>query len=62
MLLKNTAGENLQKLLDKFFDYRATQVEKLNSDPELTIGDVTTVNVTMMSGGVQVKSISAEYS
>lgn len=39
-------------MLDKFFDFRATQVDKLNSNPELTIGDVTTLNVTMVEGGL----------
>lgn len=51
-MLKNTAAEKLRNLLDRFFKYRATQVERLNNDPELSIGDVTTVNVTMVNGGV----------
>jgi aminoacylase len=52
LLLKNTAGEKLRNLLDKFFAYRDAQVEKLNNNPDLTIGDVTTINVTMINGGV----------
>lgn len=61
LLLKNTAGEKLRNLLDKFFQYRATQVERLNSDPELTIGDVTTVNVTMVNGGVQSNVLPPDF-
>jgi aminoacylase len=61
LLLKNTAGENLHNLLNKFFAYRATQVDKLNSDPELTIGDVTTVNVTMINGGVQSNVVPPDF-
>jgi aminoacylase len=53
LLLKNTAGEKVRHLLDRFIDYRNTQVKRLDDNPELTIGDVTTVNVTMMNGGVQ---------
>lgn len=52
LLLKDTAGEKLRNFLDKMFAFRATQVERLNNDPDLTIGDVTTVNVTMIEGGV----------
>lgn len=41
-LLKNTAGEKVRKLLDRLIDFRDTQVKRLNDNPELTIGDVTT--------------------
>lgn len=61
MLLKNTAGEKVRSLLDRFIDYRNTQVKRLNDHPELTIGDVTTVNVTMMNGGVQSNVVPPEY-
>lgn len=61
MLLKNTAGEKVRGLLDRFIDYRNTQVKRLNDHPELTIGDVTTVNVTMMNGGVQSNVVPPEY-
>lgn len=53
LLLKGTAAEKLRNLLDKFFQYRESQVAKLRNNPELSIGDVTTVNVTMINGGVQ---------
>ena len=38
-------------------DYRAKEKARLENNPELTPGDVTTVNLTLMSGGVQVKKI-----
>lgn len=53
LLLKNTAGEKVSHILQRFIEYRKTQVERLNSDPEFTIGDVTTVNICILSGGVQ---------
>lgn len=34
-------------------EYRRTQVERLDNNPDLTIGDVTTVNLTILKGGVQ---------
>jgi aminoacylase len=61
MLLKNTAGEKVRNLLDRFIDYRKTQVKLLDDHPELTIGDVTTVNITMLQGGVQSNVIPPEY-
>lgn len=33
--------------------YRAEQSKRLESDPKLSIGDVTTVNLTKINGGVQ---------
>lgn len=47
LLLKNTAGEKLQKLLNRFYQYRDSQVNKLEGNAKLTIGDVTTINTTV---------------
>lgn len=53
LLLKNTAGEKVNYLISKFMEFRANEVQRLENNPELTIGDVTTVNLTMLEGGVQ---------
>lgn len=50
---KNTAGEKVSYILNKFFEFRAGEVKKLETNPNLTIGDVTTVNLTILEGGVQ---------
>lgn len=34
-------------------EFRSNEVKKLANNPELTLGDVTTVNLTMLNGGVQ---------
>lgn len=52
LLHENTAGEKLRRLLDRIMDYRAEQVETLKNNPEFTIGDVSTVNLTILQGGV----------
>lgn len=62
LLVRDTAGEKLTILLHKLFTYRDTQVRKLESNPELTIGDVTTVNVTMVNGGAQSNVLPPEIS
>lgn len=43
----------MRHILDRMMDYRAEQAETLKNNPEFTIGDVTTVNLTILSGGVQ---------
>lgn len=48
-------------LLDKFMDYRASQVKMLEDNTELTIGDVTTVNVTLLNGGVQSNVVPPQF-
>lgn len=53
LLLENTAGEKMRHLLDRMMDYRDEQAKKLKNNPEFTIGDVTTVNLTILGGGVQ---------
>lgn len=53
LLHKNTAAEKVRIIINKLLDYRATQVARLESDPNLQIGDVTTVNLTMLRGGIQ---------
>ncbi|XP_013181584.1 PREDICTED: aminoacylase-1-like [Papilio xuthus] len=53
LLIPNTAGEKLRYIIDKFMDMREEQKKILESDNKLTIGDVTTINLTQISGGVQ---------
>ncbi|XP_055588182.1 aminoacylase-1-like [Uranotaenia lowii] len=60
LILQNTAGEKARKLIDRMMDFRRAEEEKLLNNPNLTVGDVTTVNLTMMSGGVQSNVIPAE--
>lgn len=46
--------------MDKFLKFRASEELRLKTDPKLTIGDVTTVNVTMINGGVQLNVLPPE--
>nr|XP_032516403.1 aminoacylase-1-like [Danaus plexippus plexippus] len=49
LLLPDNCGEKLRYMIDKFMDLRNESKKKLENDPELTIGDVTSVNLTMIS-------------
>ncbi|XP_026315324.1 aminoacylase-1-like isoform X2 [Hyposmocoma kahamanoa] len=53
LLLPDTAGEKLRYVINKFMDLIEQQKKILDSDSKLTIGDVTTVNLTQIYGGVQ---------
>jgi len=53
LLLPNTAGEKLSYVVNKLMEFRKSQVKRLEEDPTIDIGDVTTVNLTQIEGGVQ---------
>lgn len=48
LLLDDTAGEKVRIILDRLFTFRDQEKKKLHDNPSLTIGDVTTVNLTQM--------------
>ncbi|XP_048518892.1 aminoacylase-1 isoform X1 [Dendroctonus ponderosae] len=60
LLLKDTAGEKVALFLNTLFEFRRSQVLKLAGDPTLTLGDVTTVNLTQLKGGVQSNVVPPE--
>lgn len=59
--IEGTAGEKAQKLMNKVLGYRETMKKKFEADPKMTLGDVTTVNLTMMSGGIQMNVVPQEF-
>lgn len=59
IMLDNTAGEKLRVVIDRFMEFRDAEKAKLK-DPKNKLGDVTSVNLTKISGGVQTNVIPAE--
>lgn len=57
--LKDTAMERLVGVINRFLKFRAEQEGLLDSNPQLRLGDVTTVNLTMLEGGVQFNVVPA---
>ncbi|KAI9598101.1 aminoacylase-1A-like protein [Syncephalis fuscata] len=62
--IQNTASQKLMNAINDFLVYRHEQEELLktgshNGKP-LTLGDVTTINLTMLKGGVQSNVVPAE--
>lgn len=61
LLLENTVGEKARKLIDRLDDYRKSQIARLKANSELVTADVTTVNMTILSGGVQSNVIPPQF-
>lgn len=59
--LENTAGEKAQYMINKLLGYREQERKKLMEDPNLTLGDVTSVNLTIMQGGVQTNVVPDKF-
>ncbi|XP_055906622.1 aminoacylase-1-like [Eupeodes corollae] len=59
LLHSNTAGEKLNYLLEKLMNLRQQQVDRLKNDKNLTTGEVLTINLTKVNGGVQTNIVPA---
>lgn len=60
LFLDNTAIEKIQFLIAKIQNFRQSEEQRLKNSPELTIGDVTTANITKVYGGIQQNVIPPE--
>lgn len=61
LLHENTAAEKVNYIMNKFLALREEEKNKLKANKNLTIGDVTTINITMLSGGVQANVLPPEF-
>ncbi|KAK7597710.1 hypothetical protein V9T40_009935 [Parthenolecanium corni] len=57
-----TAAGKIRYIIDKFLDYRESEKIKLLENPNLTLGDVTTVNLMALEGGIQANVIPSKLS
>ncbi|GLH01980.1 Aminoacylase-1 [Gryllus bimaculatus] len=60
LLLPDTAGEKVRHIIDRFMDFRQREKQKLNDNPNMELGDVTTINLTQLKGGVQSNVVPPE--
>ena len=60
MLIENTPGEKVHYMLDKMMQLRQREAQRLKDNPKLTPGDITTVNLTMLEGGMQSNVVPSE--
>lgn len=61
ILFKDTAGEKLSYITQKLYEFRKIEVDKLENDPNLEEGDVSCVNLTILTGGVQYNVIPVAF-
>ncbi|KAF5276177.1 hypothetical protein FQA39_LY18599 [Lamprigera yunnana] len=59
LLLDNTAGEKIQYIIDKFYSFRAEEIKRLEESHN--DDDITSVNLTILKGGVQSNVIPPEF-
>jgi len=46
---KNTAAEKIQTVINKMMELRNSEEKRLLENPQLGLGDVTSLNLTMLS-------------
>jgi len=61
MFIENNAGEKLRRIINSFLELRDKEEHRLKSDSKLSLGDVTSVNLTVIEGGVQPNVIPPEF-
>ncbi|XP_063932212.1 aminoacylase-1-like [Zophobas morio] len=61
LLLENTAGEKLSYIVDKVYEFRNQQLQMLKDNPDWIRADVTSINLTKITGGVQTNVIPPEF-
>jgi len=59
--LENNAGLKAQYVIDRLMELRAKEKARFEADPELRLGDVNTVNLTIMEGGVQANVVPEAF-
>ncbi|CAF2340646.1 unnamed protein product [Rotaria sp. Silwood2] len=64
-LIENTAAEKVQFIVNEMLKYRADEKERLEksqtTDKPLQLGNITTINLTKMNGGVQINVVPDQY-
>ncbi|KAI1710839.1 peptidase family m20/M25/M40 domain-containing protein [Ditylenchus destructor] len=58
--IEDNAGAKFLAILNRLLGFREEQYQRLKDNPEIGIGNVTTVNLTQISGGIQPNVLPAE--
>uniref|UniRef100_A0A670YHR5 Aminoacylase 1 n=1 Tax=Pseudonaja textilis TaxID=8673 RepID=A0A670YHR5_PSETE len=60
--IENTAAEKMHRVITSFLEFREHEKQRLKNEGHLTLGDVTSVNLTMLNGGVSFNVVPSELS
>ncbi|XP_054288304.1 aminoacylase-1-like [Macrosteles quadrilineatus] len=59
-MVRDTAAAKTRVIIERFLDWRQREQDKLDTNPQLSVSDITTVNLTLLNGGVQMNVVPAE--
>ncbi|XP_046582533.1 aminoacylase-1-like [Haliotis rubra] len=59
--IQNSAAAKVRKVMNSFLQFRDDEENRLKSTPNLSHGDVTTVNMTILKGGIQFNVVPTEF-
>ncbi|XP_014782659.1 aminoacylase-1 isoform X1 [Octopus bimaculoides] len=59
--IENTAAEKFRNIINKLLSLRDEEEKRLKSNPNLVLGDVTSVNLTMVEGGLQHNVVPSRF-
>ncbi|KAL8212340.1 UNVERIFIED_CONTAM: Aminoacylase-1A [Gekko kuhli] len=60
--IEDTAAEKLHRVITSFLEFREREKQRLKSEKHLTLGDVTSLNLTMLNGGISFNVVPSEMS
>nr|XP_028574573.1 aminoacylase-1 isoform X2 [Podarcis muralis] len=60
--IENTAAEKMHRVITSFLEFREREKQRLKSEKHLTLGDVTSLNLTMLNGGISFNVVPSEMS
>ncbi|XP_032996549.1 aminoacylase-1 isoform X2 [Lacerta agilis] len=58
--IENTAAEKMHRVITSFLEFREREKQRLKSEKHLTLGDVTSLNLTMLNGGISFNVVPSE--
>jgi len=59
--IEDTAAEKIRRVINSFLDFRAEEEKRLKNHTEFKLGDVTTVNLTKLQGGIQTNVVPDQF-
>lgn len=60
IFLENTAGEKVHLMIEKFNQFQDQELQKLRDNPNLKLGDISSVELTMIDGGEEMSVIPTQ--
>ncbi len=65
--IEGTAAEKLRTVINRFLEFRQQEKSRMDANPELTLGEVTTINLTKIevieanTAALEVNSLNVKF-